>query len=329
MEKTEMMNQIVSCLFFIALFIITTNCTYHREYYRYPEKQAFQYKSDLPQGSYKELYPVTVSERGFIWADCEDLSKEVLQGLIFKANSLGGNAVTNVEWRNAGQWVVEPSCERNWWWFLVYFWPGLGWWVSHSEARAVAISFEDKPAIAQTETIAPSSVMPVTAVSAEDTIPASIQNSIKKKYLYDGDNINLYIQNFELKGFPEVPQTFGEILAAEAQSALAEFIKIKASTTSNLQDQLKKEEQKELLACNEQSCLQQIIENFGFSDSLFGRVSKIDGIGEKPAYQIYLTYAKNSEVIRSKSKLITNPFDISECTQSIRELTLELFATNL
>ncbi len=160
-------------------------------------------------------------------------------------------------------------------------------------------------------------------------------------FAQEDESIPMFIQNFEFKGFEGWPiETYGEILAAEAQNGLHHFPIFQVSTYTNLKDQLKKEQQKELLSCDEANCTQQIIENFGFSDSVFGRITnltkqpnpdwdeqkKTDFLAnQKKSYQIYLTYAHGDTIAHSKTKIVSKEFDVEECADTIRELIVAMF----
>ncbi len=146
----------------------------------------------------------------------------------------------------------------------------------------------------------------------------------------------IYIPPVEFKGFENIDENYSEIIAAEIQNELHKYENIRASTEVNLRDQLKKEKQKELLACDSKSCLQQILENFGISDTIFGRITAITKnitkkikkkkVTEKVivGYDIYLTYTQQENVLATQKELIKGDFNVEGCSSHIRRLISQL-----
>ncbi len=129
--------------------------------------------------------------------------------------------------------------------------------------------------------------------------------------------VDVFINNFVFKNFTDAQTAWESILAAEAQQALQNFENIRVFTSENLESQLKQEKMKELLSCDEANCISQIIENFGIADSIFGTITNI---GNSEGYQIYITYTRQQEVIRTKTQIVEQEFKITECAQHIKAL---------
>ena len=80
---------------------------------------------------------------------------------------------------------------------------------------------------------------------------------------------------------------------------------------------------KELLSCDEANCISQIIENFGIADSIFGTITNL---GNSEGYQIYITYTRQQEVIRTKTQIIEQEFKITECVKHIKTLISQMLS---
>ncbi len=129
-------------------------------------------------------------------------------------------------------------------------------------------------------------------------------------YAQNNSTIPLFIDDFTFEGFSEnkeETERLGRVFAAELQSLLQGNTLITAYTRTNLQDQMKKEEEKALLGCTDNSCLKQIIENFGISDQIQGTIRKLSKNAKKKknikeTYQIYVSYIVDDDVISSVSE---------------------------
>ncbi len=139
-------------------------------------------------------------------------------------------------------------------------------------------------------------------------------------------NLQLFIYDFEFDpGFAHIEPNYGEILSIETQKILYSFPEIKASTRVNLESQLKKEKEKYLLGCNDNVCVRQIIENFGISDAVFGKINKIGKGKNGSGYQIYITVTNDNTVKRSESIIVNQPFKIQGCVLQLNDLLTSLF----
>ena len=134
---------------------------------------------------------------------------------------------------------------------------------------------------------------------------------------------DIFIYPFEFAGFSvKEQQTYsanmGKILAAEFQDQLFKAGGYNPSTLTNMQSQLQKEKQKEVLDCKNTVCLQKIIDNFGFSDTVFGKVTKA---GSK--LQIYITLVRDDKVVKSKTGWCQ--LEIDSLIQQVKAMAKEMF----
>jgi hypothetical protein len=140
-----------------------------------------------------------------------------------------------------------------------------------------------------------------------------------------GDRARVFIHDFSVS----VPSALGKktelaampsVLAAETQTALQTTGRFTPLTLSNLQDQLKKERMKEVMACSDEKCVSRIIENFGVSDSIFGVVRQLS----PKMLHINLTYIRGETVLAATST--TCEASINALLKSVQSQVLRLAA---
>ncbi len=138
----------------------------------------------------------------------------------------------------------------------------------------------------------------------------------------------IYVNNAELKGFPagafdDTPSAdLAEVFASGVQSAFFEAGVREVFTLVNLEQQLQKEKRKEILGCSGNSCVNQIIENFGLSESIFIVVTRM---GDTQAY-LNLTWMDTaSETILGQQTRVCAQ-EITAILDALQELSTALLA---
>jgi len=99
----------------------------------------------------------------------------------------------------------------------------------------------------------------------------------------------------------DVSERFGAVLASEISAALMKH-GIKAFTYGNLKDQLKQEEHKEVLECDEDDkCVDELVAGFGLASRIFGVVTDL---GDKE-FHIELSLATKGEFQKKVTQSVT------------------------
>lgn len=98
------------------------------------------------KNSYRTGQTVESVQRSFVWTSCDSLADEVILDLKLKANSIGGDSISNILFDKDGNFISNtPICERQLGWFIFYILPGLGPWVHVASAKADVIRFGNNP----------------------------------------------------------------------------------------------------------------------------------------------------------------------------------------
>ena len=134
---------------------------------------------------------------------------------------------------------------------------------------------------------------------------------------------DIFIYPFEFEGFSSAERktfnkSLGKVLASELQDKLFKIGGTTPSTLTNMQSQLKKEKEKEILQCDDTKCLQKIVENFGISDTVFGKVTKIGG-----KLQVYISLVRDDKVVNSKTGRCKK--NIDALIDKVKEMTGVMF----
>ena len=141
---------------------------------------------------------------------------------------------------------------------------------------------------------------------------------------YGQEKTPLFIDEVRFKGTPssmekQVP-LWGSALAAELSGVLRDAGGVTPMTLQNLESQLGKEERKASLACEEASCINRIVENFGISESVFGVVTWLGPM----RVQVTLVHTAGDEKLGEAAPRYATP-DYDAITQALRTMTGELF----
>jgi len=134
----------------------------------------------------------------------------------------------------------------------------------------------------------------------------------------------LFVDDVRLKGVPasmkDTVSFWGAALAAEICGVLREANYYSPMTLQNLEAQLGMERRKAALACADSSCLNQIVENFGISESLFGTVMWLG----KNRVQLTLVYTAGFEKVGEAVPRYAAP-DFEEMAGAFRAMAREVF----
>jgi len=107
----------------------------------------------------------------------------------------------------------------------------------------------------------------------------------------------VYVPNFT----GDIGDKMGELIAAKVRATLVER-GIQAFTYRNLADQLKQEETKSKLRCDDEtSCVEELVSSFGLAERVFGHVTRLES-GE---YSLDLTWMVKSKTKGSAVEVVT------------------------
>ena len=73
----------------------------------------------------------------------------------------------------------------------------------------------------------------------------------------------------------DVEQSGAIVLAQAVQDIVVRVGRAKATTKDDLENLLAREEYKEMVDCGDESCVREIVENYGIAHSLFGMVTRV------------------------------------------------------
>ncbi|MBM4388448.1 MAG: PEGA domain-containing protein, partial [Deltaproteobacteria bacterium] len=119
----------------------------------------------------------------------------------------------------------------------------------------------------------------------------------------------------------DISAKMGDILASEIRTAILKNLKIEVFTYKNLSDQLKVEQQKEILRCeSDQMCIEEVISGFGISAKLFGDCKKLpDG-----TFYVDISLTDKGKMIASTSRQ-TKCADEKCLVKEVGIIALDLF----
>lgn len=123
--------------FFALLASFLVSCSHHSiEKVNY-EKYSAHITSREISSDFADVGKVSTSKSDFVFKDCREIAESALADLIKKARKMGGNALTNVQWKTHPELkTLTPTCEVRWGWFAAYVVGGLGPWVKNVEVSA-------------------------------------------------------------------------------------------------------------------------------------------------------------------------------------------------
>ena len=141
---------------------------------------------------------------------------------------------------------------------------------------------------------------------------------------YGQEKVPLFVDEVRFRDFsPSLAgkmRSWGPALAAEVSGVLAGTIHYSPMTMENLESQLGKEERKASLACEDASCINRIVENFGCSQSVFSVVRSIS----RDKVQVTLFHTANGEGAGQTLPRYSTP-GFEELASVLRQMTEELF----
>mgnify|MGYP002641368317 CR=1 FL=1 len=139
------------------------------------------------------------------------------------------------------------------------------------------------------------------------------------------EKTSLYIERVDFREFPpeleEQTRTWPVALTKEIQGMILvtrpSYI---PQTWENLDEQLKKEQKKEILACTDKSCLNRIVENFGISETVFTTVTYIS----EGRVQVAINHSATGEIVKQVPPNYSRP-DFDALVATLRQMTGDLF----
>ena len=181
------------------------------------------------------------------------------------------------------------DCGLNYLWLIYVFVPLVPFYLSNNEAdrgegaQALASRLADDISSASDQTAEIPAPTPDPGIPTPRPPPTILPDAADLSCI----DSRIYVNNAELKGFGKdafdgTPhEDLAEVFGAGVQSAFFEAGVREVFTLVNLEQQLQKEKRKEILGCSGNSCVNQIIENFGLSESIFIVVTRM---GDTQAY---------------------------------------------
>ncbi len=113
------MQRSLQYLFVISL--LSTACTTTTAQLNYGQLGVFS-DSNVGNHEYKEIGPVSTETNGWLWTECDKLTRRAVRELLAKSKARGGNTVYDIRFKTAaGKRVSEPSCVQEWGWFAAVY----------------------------------------------------------------------------------------------------------------------------------------------------------------------------------------------------------------
>ncbi|MFH1532042.1 MAG: hypothetical protein ABIK09_15055 [Pseudomonadota bacterium] len=222
------------------------------------------------------------------------------------------------------------DCGLNYLWLIYVFVPLIPFYLSNNEndrgegAVSLAARLADDISDASNQAAGAPPSAPDPGIPAPRPPPAGAAEIADLSCI----DSRIYVNNAELKGFPEgafdnTPRgDLAEVFASGVQSAFFEAGVREVFTLVNLEQQLQKEKRKEILGCSGNSCVNQIIENFGLSESIFIVVTRM---GDTQAY-LNLTWMDTASetILGQQTKVCAQ--EITAILDALGELSSALLA---
>lgn len=227
------------------------------------------------------------------------------------------------------------ECGLNYLWLIYVFVPLVPFYISNNEADrgegavTLATRLADDIASASDKTVRAPIPAPEPGLAAPRPPPRADGPTPTGVPLDLGCiDSRIYVNNAELKGFPTgsfdgTPRgDLAEVFASGVQSSFFGAGVREVFTLVNLEQQLQKEKRKEILGCSGNSCVNQIIENFGLSESIFIVVTRM---GDTQAYLNLTWMDTGSETILGQQTKVCAQ-EITAILETLQELSTALLA---
>ena len=147
--------------------------------------------------------------------------------------------------------------------------------------------------------------------------------SLVPRYGLCQEKVQLFVDEVRFQNFPdsiqETVEPWGSALAAEVSGALEGAPGHTPVSLENLKAQLGKERLKATMACEDSSCVNRIVENFGCSETLFPVVRYIS----RSKAQVTVTHTADGEKVASRGPLVVSP-TYESLTGALRSLSRDV-----
>ena len=124
-SRIDMTNKkFINSLLLTIVITFFSGCSYKSAGFVNYDKQVYS-GSEAGNKTFKEIGPVMIVERDFIWADCNELSHKALNNIKALSIKNGGDSIINLKWIVGSSHMQTNAaiCEQQFGWILL--WPVL------------------------------------------------------------------------------------------------------------------------------------------------------------------------------------------------------------